>query len=131
MVAYMLDTNMCIYVIKNRPESVLDKFNEHHGGMCVSSVVASELYYGAAKSGFKKHFEQVESFLSRLKIMPFEDIDSSVAGQIRGTLAVKGTPIGPYDVLIAGHAKARGLILVTNNKKEFERVEGLRLENWI
>ena len=131
MILYMLDTNMCIYVIKNRPAHVLKKFNKHHGNMCVSAITASELYYGAAKSGVPRHFEDVESFLAHIEVLPVTCLDGEVAGRIRADLAKKGTPIGPYDTLIAGHALANDLTLVTNNTREFERVDGLVLENWI
>ena len=128
---YMLDTNICIYVIKNRPAHVLQKFNKHHGEMCISSITASELYYGAAKSGVPRHFKDVETFIARIEVLPIASFDAEVAGRIRADLAGKGTPIGPYDTLIAGSAMATNMILVTNNIKEFERVDGLELENWI
>ncbi|OHC75303.1 MAG: plasmid maintenance protein [Rhodospirillales bacterium RIFCSPLOWO2_12_FULL_58_28] len=131
MLRYMLDTNICIYAIKNRPLQVRDIFNEHLGRLCMSSVSLAELFYGAEKSARPEHnLDIIESFAARLAVLPFEEKAAAHYGQIRSTLERKGVPIGPYDLMIAGHARCEGLILVTHNTKEFERVEGLRLENW-
>lgn len=132
MLKYMLDTNMVIYTIKNKPSNVRIAFNKHSDQMCISSVTYMELVYGAEKSSKpEQSIKIVEGFIARLDVLPFDELAAIHCGQIRAELAAKGTPIGPYDQMIAGHARSRGLIVVTNNVKEFERVNGLRLENWI
>ncbi len=131
MLKYMLDTKIVIYVVKNRPESVREAFNEHAGRLCISTVTLGELYYGAEKSArTEQNLEVIEGFAARLEVLPFEAGDAAHFGQLRAELAIRGTPIDPYDAMIAGHARARGLVLVTNNLREFQRVPGLRLENW-
>ncbi len=131
MLKYMLDTDISIYTIKNRPEKVRKAFKRHNGQMCISTVTFGELVYGAeCSSQPEKNMEVVEGFAARLEVLPFEAIDAAHFGQLRAELAKAGKPIGPYDMMIAGHARARGLILVTNNLKEFKRVSGLRVENW-
>jgi len=128
----MLDTNIVIYVIKRRPLEVLDTFNKHAGQMCISSITFSELLHGVEKSAHPDHnLRQVESFVSRLDILDYTDKASAHYGDIRSTLEKKGKTIGVNDLHIAGHARSEGLILVTNNLKEFERVEALRLDNWV
>ena len=131
MLKYMLDTNICIYTIKNKPQVVREAFNQHYGRMCISSVTLMELIYGAEKSASpEKNLRVVEGFIARLEVLNY-GIDAAVqTGQIRAELARAGTPVGPYDSMIAAHARALGLILVTNNTREFERINGLRLEDW-
>ncbi|SEP15965.1 tRNA(fMet)-specific endonuclease VapC [Aquisalimonas asiatica] len=132
MLRYLLDTNICIYVIKHRPAQARERFNQHGPHLCTSSVVAAELYYGAARSGRPEHnLLQVESFLARLDILPFDENAAGHYGEIRADLARAGTPIGPYDLMIAAHARSRGLTVVTNNESEFTRVPGLLVENWV
>ena len=132
MLKYMLDTNIVIYVIKRRPLEVLDTFNQHAGQMCISSITLSELIHGVEKSAQPDHnLRQVESFVSRLDILDYSSKASAHYGDIRSDLEKKGMTIGVNDIHIAGHARSEGLILVTNNLKEFERVEALRLDNWI
>lgn len=131
MLRYMLDTNICIYVIKHKPAQMRERFNQHADHLCVSSVTAAELMYGAEKSAQPSHnLAIVESFLARLEVLPFVTKEAVHYGQIRATLERGGLPIGPYDLMIAAHARSQGLTLVTNNMKEFERVPGLLLENW-
>lgn len=131
MLRYMLDTNICIYVIKNRPSALREKFNKHAQDLCISTVTLAELMYGAEKSANRKsNLDVVESFAARLSVLPFDEKAAAHHGQIRAELEHKGTPIGPYDLMIAGHARGEGLVLVTNNVCEFERVAGLRIENW-
>ena len=131
MLKYMLDTNIVIYTIKNRPPAVRIAFNRHAEQMCISSVTWGELIYGAENSSRQEeNLSVIEAMAARLEVLPFEKQDSNHFGQIRAELKHEGNPIGPYDMMIAGHARARGLILVTNNKREFERVSGLRLDNW-
>ncbi|MGB0954610.1 MAG: type II toxin-antitoxin system tRNA(fMet)-specific endonuclease VapC [Panacagrimonas sp.] len=132
MLKYLLDTNICIYTIKSRPESIRRIFMEHDGQMCVSCVTQMELVYGAEKSAaVARNLKEVEGFLARLEVMNFDSAAATHAGQIRAELAKRGTPIGPYDQMIAGHARSLGLTVVTNNVGEFSRVPGIRLENWV
>lgn len=131
MLRYMLDTNICIYTIKNNPAIVREKFQQHQHHLCISSIVLSELLYGAEKSDTPtKSLALIEGLAARLEVLDFDENAAAHSAEIRAELAKKGTPIGHYDVLIAGHARSRGLILVSNNLREFERVGGLRLENW-
>lgn len=129
---YMLDTNICIYVIKEKPESVIRKFLKNNPEeMCISSITYAELLYGVEKSkAIQKNRIALSLFLSPIKILEFNDYAAQEYGQIRADLEQKGMPIGSMDMLIAGHAKAEDLILITNNTKEFQRVAGLKLENW-
>lgn len=130
---YMLDTNICIYAIKNKPEGVLEKIHTNMGaGLCISAITLAELEHGVAASAYpEKNAVSLLQFLSIMTILPFEDKAAAEYGTICATLRKKGTPIGTMDMLIAAHAKSEGVILVTNNMKEFKRVEGLKLENWI
>jgi tRNA(fMet)-specific endonuclease VapC len=99
--------------------------------MCTSVVTAMELLYGAHKSqSVRRNLDAVEGLLARLDVLDFDISAAEHAGEIRAAFARIGTPIGPYDIMIAGHARSRGMTLVTNNMSEFERVSGLRLENW-
>ena len=132
MLKYMLDTNIVIYVIKRRPPEALAAFNQHAGQLCISSITLAELLHGAEKSTKPDHnLRQVEDFTSRLTVLEYGSKAAAHYGDIRATLERKGTPIGVNDLHIAGHARSEGLMLVTNNLKEFERVEALRLENWV
>ncbi len=132
MLKYMLDTNIVIYVIKRRPLEVLDIFNANAGRMCISSITLAELLHGAEKSTMVSHnLKRVEDFVSRLEVLPYGDNAAAHYGNIRADLEKKGTPIGVNDLHIAGHARSESLILVSNNMREFIRVDGLRLENWI
>ena len=128
----MLDTNIVIYTIKNRPASARKAFMRHEGRMCISSVTWGELVYGAESSSEpERNLTDIEGFAARLETVPFDISAATHFGQLRAELYKAGKPIGPYDMMIAGHARALGLVLVTNNRKEFERVPGLRVENWI
>lgn len=132
MIKYMLDTNIAIYVIKQRPIEMLQLFNQHAGQLCISTITLAELLHGVEKSAkVEKNLKQVEDFISRLDVLEYGNKAASHYGDIRADLERKGTPIGVNDLHIAGHARSEGLVLVTNNTKEFERVEGLRLENWV
>lgn len=127
----MLDTNIVIYTIKNRPEQVRHAFKLHENQMCISAVTLGELIYGAERSSQpERNLADIEGLIARLEIAPFEDHAAEHFGQLRAELYRIGKPIGPYDMMIGGHARALGLILITNNMKEFERVPGLRVENW-
>ncbi len=132
MLKYMLDTNIVIYVIKRRPLEILDTFNEHAGHMSISSITLAELLHGAEKSEKQEHnLRRVEDFISRLDVLAYGENAGAHYGNIRADLERKGTTIGVNDLHIAGHARSEGLIIVTNNEKEFNRVEALRIENWI
>jgi tRNA(fMet)-specific endonuclease VapC len=132
MLKYMLDTNIVIYVIKRRPMEVLAAFNMHAGHLCISAITLSELLHGAEKSAQVEHnLRQVEDFISRLEVLPYGVKAAAHYGEIRADLERSGTPIGVNDLHIAGHARSEGLILVTNNEREFDRVKALRIENWV
>lgn len=129
---YLLDTNICIYVIKQRPAQVIDRFRQlSSGDLAVSSVTVFELAFGAQKSQHKSQaLSAMRAFLTPLRILPFDSEDAMEAAAIRADLTRQGQPIGPYDLQIAGQARRLALVLVTNNLWEFERVAGLRSENW-
>ena len=128
----MLDTNICIYLIKRKPAQVVAKFQEYDlGDIGISSVTVAELQYGVAKSQQQKQNQQaLDLFLTPLMIADFDLSAAQHSGQIRAELARQGTPIGAYDLLLAGHALSLGVVLVTNNVGEFSRVPNLRVENW-
>jgi len=128
---YLLDTNICIYVINKKPSAVLERFRqEAPGGIALSSISAAELAYGVSKSGSDRNKEALALFLAPLTLLPFDESVIWHYGLIRTRLEKQGTPIGPMDTMIAAHALSEGLTLVTNNVREFERVPDLRLENW-
>ena len=130
---YMLDTNICIYIIKRKPQSVINKFKQCSiNDVCISSITYAELEYVVSKSDFH-HQNKIAliQFLSPIAILPFSDRAAVVYGDVRSRLEKAGTPIGPLDTLIAAHAISENLILATNNTKEFERVEDLQVENWV
>ncbi len=132
MIRYLLYTNIVIYAIKNRPGSLREKFNRLQDQMAISSVTWGELIYGVERSTqAERNLADIESIAAKLEVIPFDRPAADHFGQIRAELYRVGTPIGPYDMMIAGQARARGLIFVTNNTKEFERIPGLMLENWI
>ncbi|WP_272943812.1 type II toxin-antitoxin system tRNA(fMet)-specific endonuclease VapC [Crystallibacter crystallopoietes] len=127
----MLDINIATYVLKNRPEHLRRKFNENAGRLALSAVALSELAYGAEKSSrVAANLEILDGFIARLEVLPFDEAAAYHAGQIRADLQEAGPPIGAYDVMIAGHARSAGLTVVTNNRREFERVPGLQLADW-
>ena len=131
MLKYMIDTNIAIYTLKNRPAKVRAAFKKHSGEMCLSTISLGELIFVAEKSARVEHnLTVIEGFAARLKIESFNAQAAVHFGQLRAELAKSGKLIGPYDMMIAGHARAMGLILVTNNRREFDRVPGLRVENW-
>ena len=129
---YMLDTNICIYAIKHKTETVIKSFLSHvPEEMCISAVTYAELMYGVEKSmAIEKNRIALSLFLSPLTILEFQASAAEEYGKVRAELESKGMPIGPMDLLIAGHARSEGLILVTNNTREFCRVEGLVVEDW-
>lgn len=130
--AWLLDTNSVITLMARRSDSLLRRVEAAEPGMlAVSSIVAHELYFGAYRSQkIEFNLETLRLLLTDLPVLEIDREDARIAGEIRATLARQGTSIGPYDVLIAGQARARGLMLVTNNLSEFQRVDGLKVEDW-
>jgi tRNA(fMet)-specific endonuclease VapC len=127
----LLDTNTCIYIISNRPSNVLERFRKYKAGeVGISSIAASELAYGVAKSGSVKNRKALEMFLAPLQILPFDSQCLWFYADLRASLEKQGQSIGPMDTLIAAHALSIGGTLVTNNVKELVRVPKLKLENW-
>lgn len=133
MSRFLLDTNICIYIIKNKPASVRERFAQYHiGDIAISSVTVTELVYGVEKSiNYQKNKEALEDFLLPLALVPFDAEDASVYGRIRKALEQKGQVIGGMDMLIAAQAIAKDFTLISNNLREFERVDGLKYENWV
>ena len=130
---YLLDTHICIYLIKKRPPVVLERFREQSPqDVAISTITLFELEYGVEKSQYQQRSEAaLAKFLLPLNLIDLDRSAAMEASTIRAQLERKGMPIGPYDLLIAGLARSRDLILVTNNTKEFERIHHLRLENWV
>ena len=129
---YMLDTNICIYVIKHKPETVFRKLQTiHPEDVCISSVTYAELVQGVEKSiAVEKNRLALSMLLANMEILDFDVDAADCYGKIRAGLEKKGTPIGPLDMMIAGHAQSLGYTIVTNNVKEFSRVAALKIENW-
>lgn len=131
MLRYLLDTNIVIYVIKRRPLSALALFNENAGHMAISSITLAELMHGAEQSNAPtRSLAAVEDFCSRLEVLPYGPKAAMHYGSIRAKLESRGQTIGVNDLHIAAHARSEGLTLVSNNLREFERVEALQLANW-
>lgn len=130
---YLLDTNMIIYTLKRRPPQVAERFAEQLAGdICLSSISLSELMFGVAKSQqASKALNAIAELSEILEVIPYDDAAARVYGSLRAELERRGCPIGALDTLIAAHALALGATLVTNNLREFERVPGLLLENWV
>lgn len=132
MLRYLLDTNIVIYVIKSKPLSALQLFNEHAGHMAISVITLAELLHGAEKSNAPaRSLTVVEDFCSRLEVLPYGPKAAQHYGNIRSALEKQGQPIGVNDLHIAAHARSEGLTLVSNNLREFERVDALQLANWV
>ena len=127
----LLDTNICIYIINARPPAVLARFHQYHlGEIGISSIVAAELAFGVAKSGSTRNRDALRMFLAPLELLPFDEQACWVYGEVRANLERRGQPIGSLDTMIAAHALSLQATLVSNNTREFARVDGLRLENW-
>ena len=132
MLAHMLDTDICIYVMKTYPPGLREKFNALAEQLCISSITLGELHYGAEKSARRaENLTAIEHFVARLEVLPFGAKAAAHYGQLRAELERAGTPCGPHDMQIAGHARSEGLILATNNMREFARMPGVRAENWV
>ena len=130
---YLLDTNICIYLIKRRPAQVLERFRRCAvGDIGLSTVTLAELQYGVARSRFPAQNQQaLDAFTLPLEVVAFDAAAAVAYGSVRAALERQGTPIGALDLLIAAHALSLGVTLVTNNPREFSRVSGLRVENWV
>jgi tRNA(fMet)-specific endonuclease VapC len=132
MLRYMLDTNVCIHVMRNPDSSIAAQFKASGGSLCISTVTLHELLHGAERSRRPEYQRALtEDLASRLAVLNFDDLAANHSGNIHATLANAGQIIGAYDMLIAGHARSLGLIIVTNNLREFSRVDGLRCEDWL
>ena len=129
---YLVDTNICIYIMNKRPVEVIQKFKQFDvGDVGISTITVSELQYGVAKSSNRKENQRrLEQFLAPLEILLYDEMAAEAYGDIRYNLGKYGQLIGPLDVLIAAHALSLKLILVTNNDREFKRIKNLRVENW-
>jgi tRNA(fMet)-specific endonuclease VapC len=132
MLRYMLDTNICIYVIRNRPGGLRERFEQLSEQLCISTITLGELYFGAEKSARPpQNLKTVEEFVARLDVLPLSADAAAHYGQIRAGLERAGRPVGLHDMLIGAQARSEGLILVTNNRREFDRIPGLSVENWV
>ncbi len=130
---FLIDTNICIYIMNKRPPEVIHRFkNIEVGQIGISTITVSELNYGASKSNLRKqNFKRLEEFLAPFEIIPYSQSASKYYGEIRSSLENQGNVIGPLDLLIAAHALSENLTLVTNNEKEFKRIKSLKVENWV
>ena len=132
MIKFLLDTNIVIYVMKRRPIEVLETFNQNASRMAISAITLSELHHGAEKSvRVTQNLEIIEEFTSRLEVLPYTEKASQHYGSIRSVLEKSGQDIDVNDLHIAAHARSEGLVLVTNNVREFERIPALAVENWV
>ncbi len=132
MLRYLLDTNIVIYVMKRRPLEVLGMFNENSARMAMSVITLAELQHGAEKSArVQQNLDAIEELSSLLEVLPYTAKAAQHYGSIRAALEKTGQPIGLNDIHIAAHARSEGLTVVTNNEREFSRVPGLLVENWI
>src|SRR5258708_33856389 len=132
MLKYMSARNMCIKVIKNSPPQLRERFNRLAEQLCMSSITLAELVYGAEKSSRRlENLQVVEQFSARLEVLPFPPKAAIHFGQIRADVERLGNPVGPLDMLIGAHARAEGLIIATNNRRECQRLPGVRVENWV
>jgi tRNA(fMet)-specific endonuclease VapC len=128
----MLDTDLSIYVINRRPLAALNSFNAHAGKICISTITLAELFHGAEKSGNPiRTRRRVDDFISRLSVLEYGERAAVHYGEIKSDLERRGLVIGPNDLHIAGHARSEALTLVTNNQREFDRVDGLHIDCWV
>ena len=130
--AYMLDTDICSYIIKRNPASVAQAFWEHKNDeICVSSVTYAELIYGAMRSGSPRIHAAIKRLVARFNIVDFNEAAALEYARIRRSLEVKGTPVANADIMIASCAMIKKAVLVTNNVKHFGKIHDLKIENWI
>ncbi len=131
MLRYLIDTNICIYVIKNRSGALRGRFRDNAGRLAISSITLGELRFGAEKSEqVAANHDAIDDFVARLALLPFAEGAAAHYGAIRAALERQGAPSGHNDMLIGGHARSEGLIVVTNNRREFDRMPGVMVENW-
>lgn len=131
MMKYLIDTNLCIFTIKNKPIHVREQFNLNSAHLCISSITLFELMHGAEKSLVPAlNLRVLEGFIARLNVLSYDTAAAIHSAQIRVELSQQDTHIGPLDMMIAGHARSLGLIIATNNVQTFEHVKGLRIEEW-
>ncbi|MCP3874880.1 MAG: type II toxin-antitoxin system VapC family toxin [Desulfobacteraceae bacterium] len=130
---FLIDTNICIYIMNRCPPEVIQKFkNSEVGQIAISSITVSELQYGVSKSKYRgQNSKRLDEFLTPFQILSFDEYAAKYYGEIRSHLETQGTTIGPLDLLIAAHALSQNLVLVTNNEKEFKRIPSLKVENWV
>jgi tRNA(fMet)-specific endonuclease VapC len=130
---YLLDTNTCIYFLNKSSEKIVSQFKRlSPSEINLASITVAELFYGAEKSkAKKKNWAIIENFVSNFEIVPFDEKSCAIYARIRASLEKSGLPIGPMDLLIASISLANNYILVTNNIKEFRRIKGLKIENWL
>jgi tRNA(fMet)-specific endonuclease VapC len=132
MLSYMLDTNICVYLLKDDSPGLLDTFNQHANEICISTITLAELHYGAENSARRAaNLEGLLHLVDRLDVLSFSADAAAHYGQLRTELQKMGRLAGPLDMLIGAHARSEGLIVVTNNEREFARMPGLRVENWV
>jgi|ERR1700712_5119805 tRNA(fMet)-specific endonuclease VapC len=132
MLRNMLDTNLCIRVLRDRPPGLRPRFNAEAETLCISTITLTELLHGAARSAKPvENRREVERMAARLAVLDFDSRAAAHAGEIYAELGRRGELIGPYDILIAGHARSLGLVMITGNLGEFQRVDGLRSEDWL
>ncbi|WEK46176.1 MAG: PIN domain-containing protein [Candidatus Andeanibacterium colombiense] len=132
MLHAMLDTNLCIRVLRDRPADIRKRFAAEAGQLAISTIVLHELHAGVLRSPDpERHLSQLEDFVPRLTVLDFDDLAALHAADIKAELLKRGNVIGPNDLLIAGHARSLGVKLITGNLREFQRVDGLRCEDWL
>jgi tRNA(fMet)-specific endonuclease VapC len=132
MLRYMLDTDICIFILRNRPREVRERFRQFEDELCISTITVGELFYGVERSARRSENRRaVEEFIDNLTVLPFTLRGAAHFAQLRAELTARGAVCGPYDLLIAGHARSEDLTVVTNNVTEFSRIPGLTVENWL
>ncbi|WP_428490616.1 tRNA(fMet)-specific endonuclease VapC [Rhodopila sp.] len=132
MLRNMLDTNLCIRLLRDRPASLRPRFNAEAETLCISTITLTELLHGAARSARPVvNRREVERMAARLAVLDFDSAAAGHSAEINAELGQRGELIGPYDILIAGHARSQGLKVITANLREFRRVAGLRSEDWL
>ncbi|MDR8492141.1 tRNA(fMet)-specific endonuclease VapC [Serratia nevei] len=131
MLKYQLDTNMCIFTIKNKPPHVREKFNLNSSSLCISTITLCELIHGAEISlAPELNVRVIEGFIARINILSYDSAAAVHSGQIMTELSQKNIQMNPFDIMIAGHARSKGLIIASNNARKFDPIKGLRVENW-
>lgn len=129
---YLLDTSTIVALIRGRHDHARGRFRDAEGRLGVSTVTVMELEYGVERGLDPRRARgEAEELVSLVDVLPFDEVAAMHAGRVRAQLAAAGTPIGPFDTLLAGHARSLGLVMVTHNAREFERVPGLQVEDWL